>query len=70
MAKVSLAGVEVDLRVGFTPTTHAVDGGSRGVPPAIDGIGLELVFRTGRQRVPSRRSRYTGTSGFSKARSR
>ncbi len=43
MAKVSLAGVEVDLS-GFTPTTHAVDGGSRGVPPAIDGIGLSSFF--------------------------
>ena len=43
MAKVSLAGVEVDLS-GFTPTTYAVDGGSRGVSPAIDGIGLSSFF--------------------------
>ncbi len=38
MVKVSLAGVEVDLS-GFTPTTYAVDGGSRGAAPAIDASG-------------------------------
>ena len=43
MASVSLAGIEVDLS-GFTPTTYAVDGGSRGVPPAIDAIGLSSLF--------------------------
>ena len=43
MTKVSLAGVEVDLS-GFTPTTYAVDGGSRGVPPVIDAIGLSSFF--------------------------
>ena len=43
MAKVSLAGAEVDLS-GFNPTTYAVDGGSRGVPPVIDGIGLSSFF--------------------------
>ena len=45
MASVSLGGVDVDLS-GFTPTTgpFAVDGGSRGVAPVIDGIGLSSVF--------------------------
>ena len=43
MASVSLGGITVDLS-GFTPTTYAVDGGSRGVPPVIDGIGLSSVF--------------------------
>ncbi len=45
MANVSLLGIEVDLS-GFTPTTgpYAVDGGSRGDPPVIDGIGLSSVF--------------------------
>ena len=43
MAQVSLAGVEVDLS-GFTPTTYAVDGGSRGVPPAIEAVGLSSFF--------------------------
>ena len=38
--KMSLAGgVEVDLS-GFTPTTYAVDGSSRGVPPVIKAAGL------------------------------
>lgn len=39
----SLAGVEVDLS-GFTPTTYAVDGGSRGAAPAIDAVGLSSFF--------------------------
>ena len=43
MAKVSLAGIEVDLS-GFDPVTYAVDGGSRGVPPVIDAIGLSSFF--------------------------
>ncbi len=45
MVKVSLAGVEVDLS-DFMPATFAVDGGSRGAPPAIDieGIGLSSFF--------------------------
>ena len=43
MAKVSLAGVEVDL-TSFTPTTYAVDGSSRGVPPVLDAIGLSSFF--------------------------
>ena len=43
MAKVSLAGVEVDLS-GFTPTTYAVDGSSQGVPPVLDAIGLSSFF--------------------------
>lgn len=43
MAKVSLAGVEVDLS-DFTPTTYAVDGSSRGVPPVLDAIGLSSFF--------------------------
>ena len=43
MASVSLGGVDVDLS-GFTPTTYAVDGASRGVPPAIDAIGLSSFF--------------------------
>ena len=43
MASVSLGGVTVDLS-GFTPDTYAVDGGSRGVAPVIDGIGLSSVF--------------------------
>ena len=43
MAKVSLAGVEVDLS-GFSPTTYAVDGSSRGVPPVLDAIGLSSFF--------------------------
>ena len=45
MARVSLGGVEVDL-TGFTPNTgpFAVDGGSVGVPPVIDGIGLSSFF--------------------------
>ena len=43
MAKVSLAGVEVDLG-GFSPTTYVVDGGSRGVPPVLDAIGLSSFF--------------------------
>ena len=43
MAKVSLAGVEVDLS-GFTYDTWAVDGGSDGVAPLIDGIGLSSFF--------------------------
>ena len=43
MAKVSLAGVEVDLS-GFAPTTYAVDGSSPGVPPVLDGIGLSSFF--------------------------
>ena len=45
MASVSLAGGEVDLS-GFTPTNgpYAVDGGSRGVPPVIDAIGLSSFF--------------------------
>ena len=43
MVKVSLAGVEVDLS-GFTPTTYAVDGGSRGAAPAIDAVGLSSFF--------------------------
>ncbi len=44
MAKVTLAGVEVDLS-GFTPTTtYAVDGGSRGVPPVIERVGLSSFF--------------------------
>ena len=45
MAKVSLGGVEVDL-TGFTPNTgpFAVAGGSAGVPPVIDGIGLSSFF--------------------------
>ena len=43
MASVSLAGVEVDLS-GFTTTGYAVDGSSRGAPPAIDGIGISSFF--------------------------
>ena len=43
MAKVSLAGNEVDLS-GFDPITYAVDGGSRGVAPVIDAIGLSSFF--------------------------
>ena len=45
MAKVSLGGSEVDLS-DFTPTTgpFAVDGGSAGRPPAIDGLGLSSFF--------------------------
>lgn len=45
MASVSMGGVTVDLS-GYTPTTgpFAVDGGSRGVAPVIDGIGLSSVF--------------------------
>ena len=43
MAKVSLAGIDVDLS-GFNPTTYAVDGGSRGAPPVIDAIGLSSFF--------------------------
>ena len=43
MASVSLAGVDVDLS-GFDPVTYAVDGSSRGVPPAIDAIGLSSFF--------------------------
>ena len=45
MAKVSLAGSEVDLS-GFTPTNgpYAVDGSSRGVAPVIDAIGLSSFF--------------------------
>ena len=43
MAKVSLAGVDVDLS-GFTPITYAVDGGSAGAAPVIDGIGLSSFF--------------------------
>ena len=43
MAKVSLVGDEVDLS-GFTPTTYAVDGSSRGVPPVLDAIGLSSFF--------------------------
>ena len=43
MARVSLAGVDIDLS-GFTPTTYAVDGGSRGVPPTLDAIGLSSFF--------------------------
>ena len=66
MAKVSLAGVEVDLS-GFTPTTYAVDGGSRGGPPAIDGIGLSsFSYRPATCTVPATRS--TGTSGFTRRR--
>jgi hypothetical protein len=44
MAKVSLGGIEVDLSAFTPPTTYAVDGGSRGAPPAIDGIGLSSFF--------------------------
>lgn len=43
MARVSLAGADVDLS-GFAPTTYAVDGGSTGVPPVIDAIGLSSFF--------------------------
>ena len=43
MARVSLAGVDVDLS-SLTPTTYAVDGGSRGAPPALDAIGLSSFF--------------------------
>ena len=43
MAKVSLAGVEVDLS-SFTYETWAVDGGSAGVAPVIDAIGLSSFF--------------------------
>ncbi len=43
MAKVSLAGFQVDLS-GFPYTTYAVDGSSRGDPPVIDGIGLSSLF--------------------------
>ena len=43
MANVSLGGTDVDLS-SFDPTTYAVDGGSRGVPPAIDAIGLSSFF--------------------------
>ena len=43
MAKVSLAGVEVDLS-GFAPITYTVDGSSPGVPPVIDAIGLSSFF--------------------------
>ena len=43
MAKVSLGGVDIDLSA-FNPTTYAVDGGSRGVPPAITRIGLSSFF--------------------------
>ena len=42
-AEVPLAGVEVDLS-GFTPAAYAVDGGSRGVAPAIDAGGLSSLF--------------------------
>ena len=46
MAKVSLGGIVVDLSAfpPPPPTTYAVDGGSRGAPPAIDGIGLSSFF--------------------------
>jgi len=43
MASVSLTGVDVDLS-GFDPVAYAVDGSSRGVPPAIDAIGLSSFF--------------------------
>ena len=43
MAKVTLAGQELDLS-SFTPETWAVDGGSDGVAPIIDGIGLSSFF--------------------------
>ena len=43
MVRVTLAGVEVDLS-GFTPATHAVDGGSRGVAPVIQRVGLSSFF--------------------------
>ncbi len=43
MAKVSLGGVDIDLSA-FNPTTYAVDGGSRGVPPVITSIGLSSFF--------------------------
>ena len=43
MARVSLAGFEVDLS-GFTYDTYAVDGGSRGAPPVIDRVGLSSFF--------------------------
>ena len=43
MAKVTLAGHELDLS-SFTPDTWAVDGGSDGVTPIIDGIGLSSFF--------------------------
>ena len=46
MARVTLGGGEVDLSGYFTPTARAVDGSSRGAPPAIDdrGIGLSSFF--------------------------
>ena len=43
MAKVSLAGVDVDLS-GFTATAYAVDGGSRGAAPVMDRIALSSFF--------------------------
>ena len=43
MARVWLGGFEVDLS-GFTTTGYAVDGSSRGAPPALNGIGLSSFF--------------------------
>ena len=41
--KVSVGGVDIELS-GFTPTTHAVDGSSRGAPPALRSVGLSSFF--------------------------
>ena len=43
MASVSLGGTEIDLR-GFTPTTYAVDGSSRGVAPIVKSVGLASFY--------------------------